>query len=541
MADPAARSISILLVHPGFGGGSFWNYQAACDLIGAKYPAPPLGLITVAAMLPKHWTVRLVDCNTRPLSDADILAADYVFSGGMLPQQRSILELCARCRALGVPIVLGGPDVTSSPPVYAAAADFLVLGEAEGAIDGLIAAIERSERSGRFEAPKFTIDITRTPMPRFDLLNFDDYVHVNVQYSRGCPFLCEFCDIIELYGRKPRTKETNQILGELQRLYDLGYRGHVDFVDDNLIGNKKAVKAFLPDLIAWQKARGYPFDFSTEASLNIADDDEFLGMMRDANFFALFVGIESPDPDVLAMAQKKQNTRRDIAAGVHKLYAVGIFVIAGFIVGFDNEKDRMADALLDLIDEASIPMSMVGLLYALPNTQLTRRLAKEGRLFDDNEFQLADGGIDQCVQGLNFETLRPREDVLADYRSVVDAIYDPAAFFARVRKTADMLDMSGVNGKPHLTMLRKEIVTMSRLLWNITVKSPMLRRHLWPLMIHVLRTNPGALRYVLVMTALFAHLGPFSRDVVREIDKRIEKARLAPPPPAETVPALSVA
>ncbi len=218
--------------------------------------------------------------------------------------------------------------------------------------------------------------MTKTPIPRFDLLNFSYYLHIGVQFSRGCPFLCEFCDIIELYGRVPRAKTNAQMLAELEALYQLGYRGHVDFVDDNLIGNKKAVKAFLPELKKWLEERDYPFEFTTEASLNLADDADLLRLMSEANFVGVFVGIESPDPETLIMAQKKQNTRRNIAASVHKIYAAGLFVTAGFIVGFDTEKVSVADAMVDLIEEANIPICMLGLLYALPNTQLHRRLAQ---------------------------------------------------------------------------------------------------------------------------------------------------------------------
>ena len=201
-----------------------------------------------------------------------------------------------------------------------------------------------------------------------------------MQFSRGCPFTCEFCDIIELYGRVPRTKTNAQMLAELDGLYALGYRGHVDFVDDNLIGNKKAVKAFLPELARWLEEHDYPFEFTTEASLNLADDDELLRLMSEANFFGVFVGIESPDPETLVAMRKKQNTRRNIAESIHRIYAAGMFVTAGFIVGFDSEKASIADAMIELIEDAAIPVAMVGLLYALPNTQLTRRLAKEGRL-----------------------------------------------------------------------------------------------------------------------------------------------------------------
>ena len=272
----------------------------------------------------------------------------------MLAQQVDTLELIALCQAHGKPVAVGGPDPTSSPHVYAAA-NFRILGEVEGIIGEFIAAWAAGERSGCFTAPKFTIDVTMTPIPRFDLLKFDHYLYVGVQFSRGCPFTCEFCDIIELYGRVPRAKTTPQMLAELETLYQLGYRGHVDFVDDNLIGNKKALKAFLPALADWLQARGHPFEFSTEASINLADDDELLKLMRQANFFTVFVGIESPDPKTLIHTKKKQNTRRNLADSVHKIYRAGMFVTAGFIVGFDSEEGSIADAMADFIEEVRNP------------------------------------------------------------------------------------------------------------------------------------------------------------------------------------------
>src|SRR5262249_34552797 len=264
-------------------------------------------------------------------------------------------------------------DPTSSPEVYGSA-DFRVLGEAEDVIQQFIEAWEAGERRGVFEAKRSQVDVTRSPIPRFDLIDFDHYLYICVQFSRGCPFNCEFCDIIELYGRVPRTKTNAQMLAELQALYDAGYRRHIDFVDDNLIGNKKALKRFLPALIEWQRKHGYPFQFSTEASINLADDAQLLAMLREANFFAIFVGIESPDNETLIKMQKKQNTRRDLGESVHKIYAAGMFVTAGFIIGFDTERGSIADGMIDCINATAIPNSMVGLLTALPSTQFGRRL-----------------------------------------------------------------------------------------------------------------------------------------------------------------------
>src|SRR6185312_4971995 len=348
---------------------------------------------------------------------------------GMLPQRNDALRVIDMCRASGKPVVVGGPDVTSSPGFYSEA-DFQVLGEAEEIMDDFLAAWRNGDRNGVFKAEMGKTDVTKSPTPRFDLLNLKHYLHVGVQFSRGCPFTCEFCDIIELYGRVPRTKTTPQMLAELDELYRLGYRGHVDFVDDNLIGNKKAVKAFLPELAKWLEAHDYPFEFTTEASLNLADDAELLVLLNRANFVGVFVGIESPDPATLIAMRKKQNTRRSIAQSSHKIYAAGIFVHAGFIVGFDSEKESMAEAMVDLIEEAAIPVCMVGLLYALPNTQLARRLEREARLHphlerkDRNDLK----GADQCTMGLNFETLRPREENLADYVHILRRIYDPVAY-----------------------------------------------------------------------------------------------------------------
>lgn len=513
---------NVLLVYPRFNSGSFWNYSATCEMVGAKYPAPPLGLITVAAMLPKQWSIRLIDRNTQTLEEADLSWADMVMTGGMLPQQADALALIRKCRTNGIPVVVGGPDATSSPEIYEEA-DFRVLGEAEGVLHAFVSAWQAGQRKGVFEAEKFKADVTTSPIPRFDLLNFDNYVQIGVQYSRGCPFTCEFCDIIELYGRRPRTKTNAQMLAELDRLYELGYRGHVDFVDDNLIGNKRAVKGFLPDLIAWQKEHRFPFEMSTEASLNLADDKELLAMLQSARFFSVFIGIESPDPDVLNATRKKQNTRRDIAKSVHKIYEAGIFVLAGFIVGFDEESDQVADEISKLIEEAAIPVAMTGLLYALPNTQLTRRLAAEGRLHADfatDDPNSAAG--DQCTAGLNFETRRERTAILADFKTVIDRVYGPEAYFGRVRKVARMLKMDGANGSLAGAGLFHDLKIFGRLIWSMTFTNSEYRNPFWRTLIGTAFTNFRAVKPVLMMLALYVHLGPFSRFVLTEIDRQIE-------------------
>ena len=515
----------VLLVYPKFPLDSFWAYRISCEIVGAQYPTAPLGLITVAAMLPQTWEFRLVNRNTEELVESDFEWADLVLTGGMLLQQFDALDIVDRAHAHGKVTLVGGPDVTSHPYIYERS-DFQILGEAEGVIGDFVKAWEAGERSGTFEAAKFQADVTKTPIPRFDLLKFEHYLYIGVQFSRGCPFTCEFCDIIELYGRVPRFKTTEQMLAELQRLYELGYRGHVDFVDDNLIGNKKAVKAFLPHLKTWLEEHDYPFEFSTEASLNLSDDEELLRLMQEANFFGIFVGIESPDEETLKQMRKKQNTRRSIADSIHRIYAHGIFVTGGFIVGFDSEKGSVAGPMVELIEETGIPISMVGLLYGLTNTQLGRRLQKEGRLHANSDRQTRG---DQCTAGLNFETLRPRKDVLTDYRNVLEQVFDPAAFAGRIKRLGGMLDRSKSRRDGPKGDVKFRAGT-TEALHRIVNKLPEARRPLWDAFTHVARTNPAALRFMVLLMAMYLHVGPFSRQVMADIDRQIADLEAAPIP-----------
>jgi hypothetical protein len=534
------KACNVLMIYPRFTNESFWNYRESCAVVGAQYPTIPLGLITVAAMLPREWTVRLVNLNTEELNDVDLEWADLVMSGGMMFQQASTLDIIELCRRHGKPVAVGGPDVSSSPHVYERA-NFRLVGEAEGEIDHLIDAFERGSNEGLFEAPKFQADVTKTPKPRFDLLKFDQYMHIGVQFSRGCPFTCEFCDIIELYGRVPRTKTTAQMLAELDALYQLGYRGHVDFVDDNLIGNKKAIKAFLPHLIQWLEERDYPFEFSTEASLNLADDAELIALLKKANFFLIFMGIESPDTDTLIAMRKKQNTRRSIPDSVHKLYRAGIFVTAGFIVGFDSEKGSVAEPMIQLIEDCAIPMAAIGQLWALPNTQLSRRLAREGRLQVDAEF-LPKGGNDQIASGLNFETKRPRLDVLRDLRSVLATVYTPEAYCARIDRLVALLDCSDRRREMPKGDIRAKIGTVN-VVQEILRRMPEHRDRFWRTFTNCLSSNPGAIRAVVTLMGFYLHIGPYTRYVIAQLDKQIEALeqgtfvapQLLPPVEAEAV------
>ena len=511
----------VLMIFPRFNTNSFWNYRATCELKGARYPAAPLGLITVAALLPQSWEVRLVNRNTETLGEADLEWADLVMTGGMLFQQPDTLRIIEMCRMRRKPVVVGGPDATSTPEIYNRA-NFQVLGEAEEIMKDFVAAWRSGAERGVFRAPMGQTDVTKSPTPRFDLLKLEDYLHVGIQFSRGCPFNCEFCDIIELYGRVPRTKSNEQVLAELDALYALGHRGHVDFVDDNLIGNKKALKKFLPDLQRWLNKRKFPFEFTTEASINLADDPELLRALSAANFFGIFVGIESPDTDTLVLMRKKQNTRRSLQESISRIYSAGIGVFAGFIVGFDSENASIADAMIECIEDTAIPVCAVGLLYALPATQLGRRLLREGRLFSGYDGPSPEDEGDQCTAGLNFETKRSRRDVLADYRAVLDAVYDPAAYFGRVRRVGRMLKRGKRRLKAPLRYVLRDARGFGRLVWRLPAAGPGTARQFWKMAFDCAIHNPRALPFLFMLSALYLHHGPFSRQVIGQIDRQIE-------------------
>jgi len=440
--SPDAK-LKCLLIQPRFEATNYWNFVESAQAIGAKATAPPLGLMTVAALLPQQWEFEIVDLNVEPLDDAVWDSADLVCTGGMLPQQPGILQLVDRANREGKFIAVGGPDPSSQPQIYQDA-DAVVMGEGEATIPLWLESWRSGKPSGKFETADKP-DVTKTPIPRYDLISFDDYLHVGIQSSRGCPYNCEFCDIIELFGRRPRVKTPDQFVAELERLYQLGYRGWVDFTDDNFIGNRKLIKPLLVALCEWNKAHKYPFVFSTEASLNLADDKELLELMREAQFRYVFLGIESPDEDTLIQTQKRINTVQPIIERVRTIYSYGISVAAGLIIGFDSDKPGTDKPMINFIRESGIALSMVGLLSALPNTQLTRRLSKERRLIDSNHRWLKEGGLDyelrsneskdQTLSGLNFVTVRDRVEIYKELRSIIAAVYTPEAFLGRVMDT----------------------------------------------------------------------------------------------------------
>lgn len=526
--------LTCLLVQPKFSINNYWNYVDVAENLGAKTPAPPLGLLTVAALLPQHWKLKVVDLNVREIADAEWDEADLICVGGMLPQQPGILKILERAKASGKYCVVGGADPTSQPIVYREA-DALVLGEGEASIPIWLAAWRDGRPCGVFEAAQRP-DVATSPVPRFDLIDFKDYVHIGIQFSRGCPFNCEFCDIIELYGRVPRSKTSAQLLAELDRLYELGYRGWVDLVDDNFIGNKRQVKPMLVALQRWCQEKNYPFHFSTEATLNLADDDELLALMRQVDFRHIFMGIETPDPELLALTQKRVNSMRPIQERLDRVYSHGMTVAAGFILGFDNEKPGNDKVIIDFIEESGIVVAMVGLLVALPNTQLTRRLQREGRLLSpdltlftdtDGSYQIETSGQhgesdDNQASGLNFVTSRDRAEVYREYRNIIDSIFSPRNFMDRVLATAKKAKFSHRH-KPSVWELKREIRSLLRTAWWMT-KNKSVRWYYWRNTIRTLFLGMDKFDYAQRMMAMFRHFQRQSQYVINQVDVNIDFA-----------------
>jgi radical SAM superfamily enzyme YgiQ (UPF0313 family) len=420
---------------------TYWSMRYALPFIGKKAVFPPLGLLTVAAMLPEDAEVSLVDLNVEPLRKTNLAWADLVFISAMIVQKESMAQVIRRCNALGKPVVAGGPYPTSCHEQIQGV-DHFVLGEAEVTLPLFL----HDYALGRAK-PLYTStekpDLTRTPPPRFDLVRRKDYAEMALQFSRGCPFDCEFCDIIELFGRRPRTKRPAQFLHELGLLHRQGWRGPLFLVDDNFIGNRREVKALLAELIPWQRAHHHPFSFFTEASLDLAADEPLMDLMVQAGFNMVFLGIETPDPCALKAAGKQQNLRVDMLASVRAIQRKGMEVCGGFIVGFDSDRGDIFERQARFIQEAGIPTAMVGLLTALPHTRLHRRLAAEGRLTGDSG-----GGNNTHDLRLNFlPRMEPRK-LVDGYKRLLAEIYHPDHYFDRCLRLLKTL-------KPHRTTRRK--------------------------------------------------------------------------------------
>jgi len=412
--------MKVLLINPEF-PDTYWSFRHALPFEGKRCAFPPLGLLTVSALLPPVWERRLIDLNVQSLKTSDIDWADMVFATAMLVQKDSLKQVVKRCKARGKRVVLGGPYVTTTIEDLPDA-DHIFLGEAESTLPLFIKELAEGVAKPRYEATERP-PLSATPLAHFHLANLKRYSAMSVQYSRGCPFSCEFCDIIEIYGRVPRTKSNQQMLAEFDALRDLNWRGTVFIVDDNFIGNKKNVRQLLPALAEWQKRNGYPFSLLTESSVNLADDEPLLESMREAGFRRVFLGIETPVEESLKEAQKSQN-RGNLLESVNKIQSYGMEVMAGFIVGFDNDPEDIFERQIDFIRKSAIPLAMVGLLNALPETQLWKRLEREGRLLGE-----ASGNNTTCT--LNFKTRMDPDLLIRGYQSIMRTIYSPREYYER--------------------------------------------------------------------------------------------------------------
>jgi len=412
----------VLLISPRI-PTTYWSYKYALPFVRKKAVLPPLGLLTVAAMLPDDYELRLVDMNVESLRREDIEWADMVFLSAMIVQQKSFEKVAALCRECATPVVAGGPYPTSSFETIEGV-DHFVLDEAECTLPEFLRDWEQGQARRIYRA-EGKPDLGLTPLPRFDLVDVNLYESMPLQFSRGCPFDCEFCDIIELFGRKPRTKDPKQFLQEVEHVYSTGFRRSLFIVDDNFVGNKHKVKELLPPLAVWQKEHGYPFTFSTEASITLAQDEELLDMMVAAGFTMVFIGIETPDAKTLAMTHKTQNLREDVLSSVARIQKRGIEVSGGFIVGFDGETEDIFERQKEFIQKAGIPTAMVGLLIALPHTQLYRRLKKEGRLLAETH------GNNTHDFDLNFTPQMPRQKLVRGYKWLLNQVYAPRNYFER--------------------------------------------------------------------------------------------------------------
>jgi radical SAM superfamily enzyme YgiQ (UPF0313 family) len=415
--------MKILLVNPDI-PLTFWSFKKALKFISRKAVVPPLGLLTVAALLPREWETKLVDMTTTKLHDRDIKWADYVFITAMFIQRNSADYVIERCHKIGKKVVAGGPLFTSIPERYEHV-DHLVLREAEITLPLFVKDIQNGYARKVYNTHE-KADLSQTPIPLWNLIKMKQYATMCIQYSRGCPFNCDFCDVTILFGHKIRTKTTEQVIQELEVLYTRGWRDEVFFVDDNFIGNKKLVKTeLLPAIIEWRKTKQHPFVFNTQASINLADDEELMDMMVQAGFDCVFVGIESPSEESLSECNKVQNKGRDLVECVKKIQRFGMQVQAGFILGFDSDKESVFDNLIHFIQKSGVVTAMVGLLNAPRGTQLYSRLMDENRLSKE-----ATG--DNTDFSMNFIPKMGHEKLLKGYKKVVNTIYSPGNYYNRI-------------------------------------------------------------------------------------------------------------
>ncbi len=518
-----------LLLSPEF-PQSFWSYDRFMELAGFKTVIPPLGILTVAALLPTNWEIRFYDRNVESETEADWTWCDIVILSAMLVQRPDFKYLIEKANRLGKKVAVGGPYPTSVPEeAKAYGADYLVLDEGEITVPMFLAALAEQSSSGTFRALEKP-DVTSSPIPRFDLLKKTGYFMMAIQFSRGCPFNCEFCDIIALYGRKPRTKSPEQTLAELQTLYDLGWRGSVFVVDDNFIGNQRNVKRLLRSLIPWMEAHDYPFTFMTEASVNLAEDDEMLSLMAAAGFYAVFLGIETPDQDSLQVTRKLQNTRSPLVEACQKINDAGLLIYAGFILGFDGERTGAGDRIQTFVGQTNIPQPMLGILQALPRTALWERLKKENRLHIDERTPVGDQNT-----LTNFDPTRPINEIAEEYVSGFWQMYEPSQYLYRCLRQC--LNISVHQQKRTMRFpLGKGLSLIAQVIRLQGVQRRGIRLQFWRQLVEILWKNPKMFNVYIGLCAAGEHFWDYREVVKDKISEQMGYDLLHPPTAVQKQP-----
>ena len=489
--------MKVLFVYPEY-PDTFWSFKHVLKFISKKAAFPPLGLLTVGAMLPGEWQKKLVDLNVEPLKDEHIEWADMVFLSAMIVQKRSAQEVIDRCRAYGRKIVAGGPAFTTQHEEFTGV-DHFVLNEAEVTLPLFIHDLGKGQLRKVYTSDERP-DITQTPTPLWSLINIDDYATLAIQYSRGCPYNCEFCDIVIMNGRTPRCKTPEQMKKEFQALFDTGWRKSVFIVDDNFIGNKGEVKKMLPVLLEWQKDHKYPFSLLTEASTDLANDEDLMQMMSRANFFKVFLGLETPDKESLKECGKFQNSSRDLVRAVQTIHRHGMQVMGGFIVGFDNDTEAIFDTQINFIQQIGVVTAMVGVLTALPQTRLWYRLKEEGRLLGQATGENTDGV-------LNFMPRMGMATLNEGYRKILASIYAHKLYYQRINTFLE-------NYRPTVkTRIQKQdIIAFFRSAWRVGILSEA-RFHYWKLLVKTFVKKRMALPIVIELAIYGLHYQKITKRI----------------------------